>query len=86
MRSRRFIPDQPTGQLHRAFSVFLFDLEGRLLLQQRAHSKITFPGVWTNTCCSHQLYGFEPTEVDQPSDVKAGKVPGTVRVRRDETI
>ncbi|BFZ60197.1 isopentenyl-diphosphate delta-isomerase idi1 [Saitoella coloradoensis] len=41
--------------LHRAFSVFLFDEENRLLLQQRADEKITFPGMWTNTCCSHPL-------------------------------
>ena len=38
-------------------SVFLFDAEGRLLLQQRAAGKVTFPSVWTNTCCSHPLYG-----------------------------
>lgn len=44
-----------TKILHRAFSVFLFDHEGRLLLQQRADEKITFPGYWTNTCCSHPL-------------------------------
>ncbi|KAI9592395.1 isopentenyl pyrophosphate isomerase [Syncephalis fuscata] len=43
------------GLLHRAFSVFLFDDQGRLLLQQRADEKITFPGFWTNTCCSHPL-------------------------------
>lgn len=43
------------GLLHRAFSVFLFDSQGCLLLQQRADEKITFPGMWTNTCCSHPL-------------------------------
>ena len=43
------------GLLHRAFSVFLFDSEYRLLLQQRATEKITFPDMWTNTCCSHPL-------------------------------
>jgi isopentenyl-diphosphate delta-isomerase len=43
------------GLLHRAFSVFLFDRQGKLLLQQRADEKITFPGMWTNTCCSHPL-------------------------------
>jgi NUDIX domain len=59
--SHRFTEDQPRGLLHRAFSVFLFDADNRLLLQQRAASKITFPRVWTNTCCSHQLYGYEPT-------------------------
>ncbi|MCJ1362597.1 isopentenyl-diphosphate delta-isomerase idi1 [Acarospora aff. strigata] len=43
------------GLLHRAFSVFLFDSQKRLLLQQRATEKITFPDMWTNTCCSHPL-------------------------------
>lgn len=43
------------GLLHRAFSVFLFDSQKRLLLQQRASEKITFPDLWTNTCCSHPL-------------------------------
>lgn len=43
------------GLLHRAFSVFLFDSQNRLLLQQRADEKITFPQMWTNTCCSHPL-------------------------------
>jgi len=44
-----------SGLLHRAFSVFLFDSSNRLLLQQRASEKITFPDMWTNTCCSHPL-------------------------------
>lgn len=43
------------GLLHRAFSCFLFDDKNRLLLQQRASEKITFPDMWTNTCCSHPL-------------------------------
>ncbi|KAK7109311.1 hypothetical protein V1264_013372 [Littorina saxatilis] len=43
------------GMLHRAFSVFLFNSEGKLLLQQRSDEKITFPGHFTNTCCSHPL-------------------------------
>lgn len=44
------------GLLHRAFSVFLFrPSDGRLLLQKRADEKITFPSMWTNTCCSHPL-------------------------------
>ena len=40
---------------HRAFSIFLFDSKNKLLLQQRGHKKITFPLLWTNTCCSHPL-------------------------------
>lgn len=43
------------GLLHRAFSVFMFNTKGELLLQQRASEKITFPDLWTNTCCSHPL-------------------------------
>jgi farnesyl-diphosphate farnesyltransferase len=56
--------------------VFLFDEKGRLLLQQRAASKITFPLVWSNTCCSHPLYGYEPDEVDLPAAVADGSVNG----------
>ena len=41
------------GVLHRAFSIFLFNSDGEMLLQQRAHSKYHSPGLWTNTCCSH---------------------------------
>jgi len=69
----------PRGILHRAFSVFLFDSEGRLLLQKRADDKVTFRAVWTNTCCSHPLFGFSPTEVDTPEDVKNGTVRGVKR-------
>ncbi|XP_016017684.2 isopentenyl-diphosphate Delta-isomerase 1 isoform X1 [Rousettus aegyptiacus] len=43
------------GLLHRAFSVFLFNTENKLLLQQRSDAKITFPGYFTNSCCSHPL-------------------------------
>ncbi len=43
--------------LHRAFSVFIFNSKGELMLQQRAHHKYHSPGLWTNTCCSHQRDG-----------------------------
>lgn len=43
------------GIRHRAFSVLIFDSEGRLLMQQRSSEKITFPGIWANSCCSHPL-------------------------------
>jgi isopentenyl-diphosphate Delta-isomerase len=39
--------------LHRAFSVFIFNSKGELLLQQRAKTKYHSAGLWTNTCCSH---------------------------------
>ncbi len=43
--------------LHRAFSVFIFNPDGKLMLQQRAFSKYHSPGLWTNTCCSHPRPG-----------------------------
>lgn len=46
-----------SGVLHRAFSIFLFDDDGRLLLQQRAAGKRLWPGYWSNTCCSHPRRG-----------------------------
>ncbi|WP_330172663.1 isopentenyl-diphosphate Delta-isomerase [Streptomyces sp. NBC_01498] len=51
---------QPPGRLHRAFSVFLFDERGRLLLQRRALGKYHSPGVWSNTCCGHPFPGEAP--------------------------
>tara|TARA_Y100000739_G_scaffold228100_1_gene239061 strand:+ start:920 stop:2632 length:1713 start_codon:yes stop_codon:yes gene_type:complete len=44
-----------SGILHRAFSVLLFNGEGKMLVQQRSHDKITFPSIWANSCCSHPL-------------------------------
>ncbi len=41
------------GVLHRAFSIFLFNEQGKLLLQRRAQGKYHSAGLWTNTCCSH---------------------------------
>jgi len=46
-------------KLHRAFSVFLFNSNGDMLVQRRASQKITFPGRYTNTCCSHPLFDIE---------------------------
>ena len=51
--------------LHRAFSVFIFNDKNELMLQQRALHKYHSPGLWTNTCCSHQREG--------ESNVEAGK-------------
>ena len=48
---------QGPGRLHRAFSVFLFNARGELLLQQRASGKRLWPGFWSNTCCSHPRRG-----------------------------
>ena len=43
--------------LHRAFSVFIFNEKGEMLLQQRAMGKYHSPGLWTNACCSHPRPG-----------------------------
>lgn len=53
------------GVLHRAFSVFIFNKSGELMLQQRAASKYHSPLLWTNTCCSHQR--------DKERNIEAGK-------------
>jgi isopentenyl-diphosphate Delta-isomerase len=45
------------GILHRAFSVYLFDSQRRLLLQQRSEHKPLWPGYWSNSCCSHPRPG-----------------------------
>jgi len=50
------------GALHRAFSIFLFNAKGEMLLQRRALAKYHSPGLWTNTCCSHPMQG-ESVEV-----------------------
>jgi isopentenyl-diphosphate delta-isomerase len=48
------------GRLHRAFSVFIFDSEGRCLIQKRAAGKYHSAGKWANSCCGHPRPG-EPT-------------------------
>ena len=51
--------------LHRAFSVFILNSKNQLMLQQRALHKYHSPGLWTNTCCSHQRLG--------ETNIEAGK-------------
>lgn len=48
---------QGAGTLHRAFSIFLFNDAGHVLLQQRSADKPLWPGYWSNTCCSHPRRG-----------------------------
>jgi len=62
------------GMLHRAFSVFLFNSKGELMLQQRSNAKITFPLRWTNTCCSHPLYFDEEREEAEALGVKRAAI------------
>jgi isopentenyl-diphosphate delta-isomerase len=55
-RSKADCHDGP-GVLHRAFSLFLFNDDGELLLQQRSAEKRLWPGYWSNSCCSHPRRG-----------------------------
>ena len=60
--------------LHRAFSVFLINKENKLLLQQRAGSKITFPDYWANTCCSHPWHTEDEMERTNDLGVKRAAI------------
>ncbi len=51
--------------LHRAFSIFIFNSNGLMLLQQRAMSKYHSPGLWTNACCSHPFPNEETEKAAQ---------------------
>lgn len=51
-----------SGVLHRAFSVFVLNGDGQLLLQQRHQSKRLWPGYWSNSCCSHPREGEQMDE------------------------
>lgn len=53
------------GLLHRAFSVFIFDRKGRMLLQQRAAEKYHGAHLWTNACCSHPFPGEKTQDAAQ---------------------
>lgn len=48
------------GILHRAISVFLFDVKGRVLMQKRHADKPLWAGCWSNSCCTHPFFGEEP--------------------------
>jgi len=60
-------PENQLPPLHRAFSVFLFNTENELLMQQRSQCKITFPGYYTNSCCSHPLH--YPDELEESDNI-----------------
>ena len=67
------------GIRHRAFSVLIFDSEGRLLIQKRSVEKITFPGVWANSCCSH------PLDIESERDGSEG-VENAARRKLDQEL
>ena len=65
-RADKLLVHTGSGQLHRAFSVFVLSPEGDLLIQQRATSKYHFGGLWSNTVCSHP----EPDETTREAAEK----------------
>lgn len=80
----------PDALLHRAFSVFLFrPSDGRLLLQKRADEKITFPSMWTNTCCSHPLSTSAEREEEGQMGVRRAalrKLPHELGTKPEELL
>jgi geranylgeranyl diphosphate synthase type I len=62
------------GEYHRAFSVLLFNSNNELLLQRRSMDKVTFPGVWANSCCSHPLHSEEELDETNAMGVKRAAV------------
>ncbi len=61
------------GILHRAFSLFVFNPHGELLLQRRARTKRLWPGYWSNSCCSHPRVGESlDTAVERRSQQELG--------------
>jgi isopentenyl-diphosphate delta-isomerase len=56
-RAEKLEAHRDGGRLHRAFSVFLFDRAGFMLLQRRSRQKYHFGGLWTNACCGHPRPG-----------------------------
>jgi isopentenyl-diphosphate Delta-isomerase len=70
------------GLLHRAFSVFLFDDEGNILLQRRAMNKYHSPGLWSNACCSHPETGEDTLAAAQRRLLEEMGINDCILVRR----
>ncbi len=78
-----------SGELHRAVSIFVFDEQGRLLLQRRAFSKYHSGGLWANSCCSHPRMGESAAEaasrrLDEELGVTCELVPAGTCMYRAE--
>ncbi len=66
--------------LHLAFSIYIFNREGKILVTQRAHHKKVWPGVWTNSCCGHPLPGEKMiTAIDRKVEFELGMTVTNVR-------
>ena len=70
-----------TGILHRAFSLFLFNEAGELLLQRRSESKRLWPGYWSNTCCSHPRKGESMTIATRRASATGTQLRAKKRIR-----
>jgi len=66
------IPAHERATLHRAFSIFIFDGKGRMLLQLRSRKKAAFGGLWTNACCGHHYETFAERPL---ADAAAARLP-----------
>ncbi|RAH13613.1 MAG: isopentenyl-diphosphate delta-isomerase [Methanobacteriota archaeon] len=83
----KYIAHRGIGILHRAFSVLIFNSENKLLIQQRSMDKITFPGFWANSCCSHPLFDKGETfsgVVDGVARAAIRKIPQELGINTDE--
>lgn len=75
------------GILHRAFSVLIFNSQNKLLIQKRSMDKITFPGYWANSCCSHPLFNKDENEsgvVDGVARAAIRKIPQELGINTDD--
>ncbi len=61
------------GTLHRAFSFFILNGKGQILLQKRAKSKRLWGGYWSNSCCSHPRVGESLTDAVSPAQRAGGR-------------
>jgi isopentenyl-diphosphate delta-isomerase len=69
-----------TTPYHLAFSCYLFDNAGRFLVTQRAHTKLTWPGIWTNSCCGH------PGPDEQPRDAVVRRLQQELGIVADSLV
>lgn len=70
---------QGKGILHRAFSVFVFNSKGELLLQKRSQKKLLWPLTWSNTCCSHPIISRHPDPAVSSETAEEGSLQEIIK-------